>query len=160
MEMEPAICHDVTVNRLQKIAMGYQNAKGETIAGIGNGFRYCTLGEPCFDEKGRINPHINYDELARHVYFTETGEPIPDTGQDKLPLIGIHGDRAIYLLYNGVLKDKKPNNGNVLTQKVLAGLPHHDGPRVVYGTACRLSSQRLKKENIIFRQIPYEIRVK
>lgn len=160
VEMEPAIGRDVTSNRLQKVALGYNNAKGEAIAGLGGGFRYCVLGEPCFDETGKINPRITYGELARHVYFTETGEPIPERGDEKWPLIGVHSDRAIYLLYNGVLRDKKPNGGNVLTQRVLAGLPPHDGPRVVYGTACRLSAARLKKEDVIFRQIPYQIRVK
>jgi len=101
-----------------------------------------------------------YDELARHVFFAETGEPMSENNNDNRPLIGIHGGRAIYLLYNGVLKDKKPNGGNVLTQKVLANLPAHDGPKVLFGTACRLSPSRLKKENVVFRQIPYEIRVK
>ncbi len=160
VEMKPAIARDLTSERVRKIAEGYKNAKGELITGLGGGFRYCTLGEPCFDETGRINPRITYDELARHVFFTETGEPVPEGDGDRRPLIGTHGGRAIYLLYNGVLKDKKPNGGNVLTQKVLAGLPPHEGPKVIFGTACRLGAQRLKKETIIFRQIPYEIRVK
>jgi adenine-specific DNA-methyltransferase len=160
VEMESEISRSVTIKRLRKVSNGYGKADGTPVDGLGGGFRYCTLGEPCFDETGRINPHITYDELARHVFFTETGEPLPEDGGDKLPLIGVHGGRAIYLLYNGVLKDKKPNGGNVLTQKVLAGLPPHGGPKVVYGTACRLSPPRLKKENVIFRQIPYEIRVK
>ena len=160
VEMKPAIARSLTAERLRKVASGYQNAKGEIIAGIGGGFRYCTLSELCFDETGRINPNITYDELARYVFFTETGEPIAEDCNDRLPLIGIHSGRAIYLLYNGVLKDKKPNGGNVLTQRVLASLPVHDGPKIIFGTACRLSPPRLKKENIIFKQIPYEIRVK
>ncbi len=110
--------------------------------------------------KNHINPRISYDELARHVYFTETGEPISEGNEDRRPLIGTHNDCAIYLLYNGVLKDKKPSGGNVLTRTVLADLPPHDGSKVIYGTACRLSIARLKKENVVFRQIPYQIRVK
>ena len=160
VEMERDICRNMTVERLRKTCEGYKKADGTTVAGLGGGFRYCTLGEPCFDETGRINPRITYDELARHVFFTETGEPIPENGDSRGPLIGVHGGRAVYLLYNGVLKDKKPNGGNVLTQRVLAGLSPHDGPRVIFGTACRLSPARLKKENVIFKQIPYEIRVK
>jgi len=155
VEMGKDICQNVTATRLTHVAHGYKDFEP-----LGGSFRYCTLGEPCFDETGRINPRITYDELARHVFFTETGEPLSDDGGDRRPLIGVHGGRAVYLLYNGVLKDKKSNGGNVLTQKVLAGLPLHNGPRVIYGTACRLSMPRLKKENVTFRQIPYEIRVK
>jgi hypothetical protein len=36
--------------------------------------------------------------------------------------------------------------------------PPHAGLRVIYGTACRLSANRLKREGITFRQIPYEIK--
>ena len=121
VEMESTICQNVTAKRLRRACTGYGKPDGTKIDGFGSGFRYCTLGEPCFDETGRINPRITYDELARHVFFTETGEPMPEGDNDMRPLIGIHGGRAIYLLYNGVLKDKKLNGGNVLTQKVLAG---------------------------------------
>ena len=58
-----------------------------------------------------------------------------------------------------MLKDKHPQNGNVLTSAVLADLPPHDGPKVIYGTGCRLSEARLQSLGITFRHIPYEIRV-
>jgi adenine-specific DNA-methyltransferase len=65
---------------------------------------------------------------------------------------------AYYLLFNGVLGDKTPNGGNVLTAKVLAKLPAHDGPKVVYGEGCRLAAARLKRNNIVFKQVPYEVK--
>jgi len=42
---------------------------------LGGGFRFCDLGEPLFDERGQIKPSVRFADLARHVYFTETGEP-------------------------------------------------------------------------------------
>lgn len=74
-------------------------------------------------------------------------------------MIGVHDEIAVYLLYNGVLGDKTPQGGNALTRAVLDGLPPHDGPRVVYGTSCRVGLARLREEKVIFRQIPYELRV-
>jgi hypothetical protein len=47
----------------------------------------------------------------------------------------------------------------LLPGAVLADLQPHDGPKVVYGTSCRVGVTRLKQENIIFRQIPYELKV-
>ena len=70
------------------------------------------------------------------------------------------GGVAVYLLYNGVLKDKQPQGGNVLTRDVLSGLPAHDGPRVIYGTACRLSADTMTRLDLSFKQIPYQIRVR
>ena len=58
------------------------------------------------------------------------------------------------------LGDKRPNGGNVLTSKILAALPPFDGPKVIFGEACRLSAERLKREGITFRQIPYEIKAR
>jgi len=40
----------------------------------------------------------------------------------------------------------------------LNGLSKHDGTRIVYGNGCLLGSSHLNRENIIFRQIPYEVR--
>ena len=67
-------------------------------------------------------------------------------------------------MYNGILGDRRPEGGNVLTQQVwraiLDVLPPHRGPRVIYGEACRLSPARLKQLNVRFRQIPYDIRMR
>ena len=71
----------------------------------------------------------------------------------------MHEGRAVYLLYNGVLGDKKPEGGNVLTGDVLQSLPSHTGPKVVYGEACRLGGSRLQAGQITFKQIPYQIKV-
>jgi len=94
------------------------------------------------------------------VFFTETGEPLPKATSGKSPLLGVARETAVYLLYNGILKDKSPDGGNVLTSRTLASLPPHDGPKAVYGTACRLGPERLARRRITFRQIPYEIRLR
>ena len=124
------------------------------------GFRYVTLGEPVFNERGQVRSEVKFADLAAHVFFTETGEPLPKKVNGKRsPLIGVCRGTAYYLLFNGVLGDKRPDGGNVLTADVLAELPKHDGPRVIFGEACRLGAARLKRENVTFRQIPYQIKV-
>jgi adenine-specific DNA-methyltransferase len=130
------------------------------VAGLGGGFRFCTLGEPLFDQGGQVCRTVTFSDLARHVFFTETGEPLPKATNGKSsPLIGVCNGVAYYLLFNGVLGDKSPDGGNVLTSTVLRTLPPHDGPRVVIGEGCRLGRTRLKREKITFKQIPYEIKV-
>jgi adenine-specific DNA-methyltransferase len=73
-------------------------------------------------------------------------------------LLGVHDGKAVYLLYNGVMGDRRPAGGNILTGEILKALPRHDGIKVIYGEGCRLGKARLKREGIVFRQIPYEIR--
>jgi DNA modification methylase len=159
VEMDPDICRKVTSERLRKVCSGYEKSDGAKVEKLGGGFRFCKLGAACFDEHGRVNPEVKFSDLARHVFFTETGEPIPKQVRANNPLIGIYKETAIYLLYNGILKDKRIDGGNVLTQAVLDELPKHDGPKIIYGEACRFGPTRLKRENIIFKQIPYQIKI-
>ena len=160
VELDQDISRNVAALRLRRACDGYKNGEGKTVTGLGGGFRYCRLGVRCFDEHGRISQEVSFTDLARHVYFTETGEPLAPQARKGGPLIGVHRGTAIYLLYNGVLKDKSPDGGNVLSQAVLHNLPQHQGPRVIYGTACRISPARRMREKIVFKQIPYEIRVR
>ena len=162
VEMEPKIAKDITRERVKRVAEGYTNAKGEAVPGLGGGFRYVTLGDALFDEHGRINESkVRFADLARHVYFSETGEPLPkERISAKTPLLGIHHGRAVYLLYNGILKDKSVDGGNVLTSTTLEHLPAHEGPKVVYAAGCRFSKARLEREGITFKQTPYAIRTR
>ena len=72
---------------------------------------------------------------------------------------------AIYLLFNGILGDKRPDSGNVLTRDVLAALlalhaqsPAPQAPLTVYGEACRLGPARLAQAGVTFRHIPHDVR--
>ncbi|QQR75285.1 MAG: site-specific DNA-methyltransferase [Holophagales bacterium] len=162
VELDQAICRGVARQRLKNVVDGYSSRRlgtGEGIQGLGGGFRYCRLGEALFDEAGRINERVTFPDLAAHVFFSETGTPISRRDSGCTPLLGVHQGRAIYLLFNGILGDLRPVGGNVLTRDVLAALPEHDGPRVIYGESSRLSRDRLAREGIVFKQVPYEIRV-
>jgi len=124
-----------------------------------SGFRYCTLGAPLFDPEGDINAAVSFRDLAAHVFFCETGSPIPRRATG--PLIGHFQGRAIYLLYArdsaGVAN---PRAGNVLNGAMLADLPEPKDDaavRVVYAEGCTLSDTRLRKEGVIFKHIPYQI---
>jgi adenine-specific DNA-methyltransferase len=170
VEMDQKIAPDITRERVKRVAEGYTNAKGEAVPGLGGGFRYVRLGDELFDEHGRINEAgVRFDDLARHVYFSETGEPWveklkAESGKlktlPKTPLLGVHHGRAVYLLYNGILKDRSVDGGNVLASTTLEHLPAHDGPKVVYAAGCRFSKARLEREGITFKQTPYAIRTK
>ena len=65
-----------------------------------------------------------------------------------------------YLLFNGILGDKRPDGGNVLTRRLLAELPAHDGPKVIYGESSRLSKESLLQLGITFKQTPYDVKAR
>ena len=164
VEMEAPIAKDITAERVRRVAQGYRAANGECVEGLGGGFRFCELEEPLFDKTGKINASVRFADLARHVYFTETGEPLPKGRVSaKSPVLGVHNGKAVCLLYNGILKDKSIDGGNALSQASLevlkeecAGLPVKN--LVVYGTSRRLTQARLDRESVVFKQIPYSLK--
>ena len=156
VEMEPGICRDITAERVRRVAGGYTNAKGEKVEGLGGGFQYCRLSnEPLFDATGAVRKDVRFAQLAEFVWFAETGTGFGRRADS--PLLGVHEGVAVYLLYNGILKDKSVGGGNVLTAPVLALLPPHDGPKVIYAAASRLGTPRLQRERIVFKQTPYAL---
>jgi len=156
VEMDQHIARNVTAERVRRVATGYTNSKGQPVEGLGGGFQFCTLSkEPLFEAGGQIRESVTFAELAEFVWFAETGTGY--TGQGDSPLLGIHEGRAIYLLYNGILKDRSDLGGNVLNSRTLAVLPPHAGPRLVYAARCRFDAARLKALGLGFKQLPYEL---
>lgn len=151
--------------RLRKVIEGEQGGISRDVGWQGGGgFRFCTLGPTVFDGAGRINPEIRFADLARHLWFNEFRVPMgaPAAG----PFLGAHDGRGLALLYNGILRDRTPGGGNVLTHAVLrlvregAQAAGWDGPITVYGAANRLSERTLEGAGVSFRQTPYDIRAR
>ncbi|MCP5332645.1 MAG: site-specific DNA-methyltransferase [Pseudomonadales bacterium] len=184
VEMDDAIARNVTAERVRRVAQGYSNAKGEPVPGLGGGFQFCRLSaEPLFDADGQIRRDVSFAQLAEFVWFAETGtswmpsfrgggaEPgiqsspasldsrlRGNDGIDSSPLLGVYEGRAIYLLYNGILKDRSIDGGNVLTGPLYDLLPPFAGPKVIYAAANRMGS-RAAREGITFKQTPYALEI-
>ncbi|ANX05216.1 site-specific DNA-methyltransferase [Immundisolibacter cernigliae] len=169
VEMDDNIARTVTAERVRRVATGYTKGalspssspatgRGEkVVAGLGGGFQFCRLSaEPLFDADGQIRADVRFAQLAEFVWFAETGTGY--TGQADSPLIGVHEGRAIYLLYNGILKDRSVAGGNVLTGPVFDLLPRFAGPKVIYAAANRMGG-RAAREGITFKQTPYALEV-
>jgi adenine-specific DNA-methyltransferase len=153
--------------RLRQVIAGEQGgiSKGVGWTG-GGGYRFYRLGPPVFDEAGHLRDDVRFASLAAHVWFSETGRPWNGAVAPAGTLLGVHEGRGYALLYNGVLGDKRPAGGNVLTRATLALLREQlegaqegfDGPLTVYGEQSRLAPATLERERITFRQTPYDVR--
>ena len=174
--------------RLQKVLDGEQGGISKAVNWQGGGgFRFMTLGAPVFDEHGRIHPDVRFDTLAAFVWQQETGAAwSPATGRSGTPYLGTYYQLdsysgtpdmpeghissvktpkfACYLLFNGILGDKRQAGGNVLTREVLAALLALHGevapagtPLRVYGDSVRVGPARLAASGVTFKQIPYDI---
>ncbi|MGJ3230657.1 MAG: site-specific DNA-methyltransferase [Oceanicaulis sp.] len=160
VEMEETIARDVTAERLRRVIKGYDKGGDKPVEGLGGGFRYCRLGEPLFDEFGDIASAVTFPDLAAHIFFAETGVPIPEKAASEF--LGVYQDRAVYLLFDEAsAHTPREAAGNVLTPDRLSRLPDptagFDGVRVVYAEGCTVSAGRLKAAGVTFKQIPYQV---
>ncbi|UOG90544.1 MAG: site-specific DNA-methyltransferase [Candidatus Thiothrix sulfatifontis] len=167
VEMDNTIAKTVTAERVKRVSQGYTSAKNKEVTGLGSGFQFYQLSqEPLFAADGKVRPDVTFRQLAEFVWFTETGTGLtlePAT-TFTTPLLGIFQNRAIFMLYNGILKDKTDLGGNVLNAKTLhllqTLLPEKDMPCVVFGARTRFDKNTLTKLNITFHQLPYELAAK
>ena len=149
--------------RLKRVIDGEQDGISKSVGWSGGGgFRFYRLGPPAFDEQGHIRSDIHFRVLAAHVWFSETNYPWDRN--TKSPLLGVHDGRAYALLYNGILRDKSVNGGNVLTRKTLDAIRDamgkFDGPVTVYGERTALSESTLKAQRVTFKQTPYDVKAR
>lgn len=125
----------------------------------GGGFQFMRLGPAIFTAQKRIAPDVGFAALAALVWHVETGQPADHALSTAL--LGVHAGTACYLLYNGVLGDKRPEAGNVLTESVyrhLMATHPHSGPAVVYGEATNLGPARRAALQLSFKQLPYDLK--
>ncbi|GAA5513124.1 hypothetical protein Dcar01_01850 [Deinococcus carri] len=140
---------DHILPRLRKVTSGEDEA-GVTEACNwegGAGLRFCTLGEQLFDEFGNISEAMTFLDVARHVYFTETGTPLPADAGMEAPFVGTHEDTDYYLFL-----------GEELRREHLAGLRKSGRKRVLYAEGKHIDDLLLGQHRATFKQVPYSVR--
>ncbi|MBI4253272.1 site-specific DNA-methyltransferase [Candidatus Uhrbacteria bacterium] len=142
IEMEDHIAKDITATRIKN---AIQKNKYD------DGFEYCELSKPLFDEEGQIEDTCDFDQFATYIYFTETQTNI-DPAKVSGNYIGEYAETEYYLIY-------KEKGENVLSKSFLKKLRKTDGTKVIYADKCLLDEATLAKHSIIFKQIPYEVKV-
>ncbi len=159
--------HAIThcVPRLKAVIDGEQGGISKSVNWqCGGGFRFYKLGEQVFNADGCINENINFENLSAHIWFTETKTPF-NKPTEKSTYLGTFDNISYALLYNGILRDKKVDGGNVLTNKtlnvILDDMKHIPYEKlVIYGESSRISPARLKTLHIEFKQTPYDIKAR
>lgn len=138
VELEKKIAREITAERVRRVAKK-----------LGGDFEYMELDRPLFDEHGNISPGVEFDDLARYVFFTETHASM---GKAKGNYLGESGGVHYFLFFDGV-------GGNVLNKKAIGAFSKLSGPKVVYADKLLLDEATLEKHQVTFKQIPYEIKV-
>ncbi len=148
VELEKEIAKDVTAKRLEKVAHGYEGALFPE--GTDQGFEYLDLNGELYNQAGFVNPLAHYEDMAAYVYFTETNNYL-DIPCIKNPYIGSQGTTSYFLFFEG-------KGNNILDEKTLKKTKEFEGIRVIYADKTLLDEEYLEKHNVVFKQIPYQLK--
>lgn len=140
VEMEKDIAKNITFERIRRISKD-----------LNGSFEYCTLGNKLFNSDRTINEEVTFVDLANYIYFTETQTNL-DKKQISGNFIGQHSEKDFYLLF-------KEKGKNTLENSFLKNIVKNNHKKIIYADFCTIDDDILKKYNIIFKQIPYEVRV-
>ena len=87
------------------------------------------------------------------------------SGSDSTAYLGTYKNRVVFLLYNGILKDRSDTGGNVLNSTTLEYINSlvpegFDGEKIIYAARSRFDRSKLAKLGITFHQLPYDLATK
>ena len=159
VEMEEDIADPVTAERVRRVINGYSYG-GKTTKGLGGSFTYCELGAAFDIEEMLQGKNLpNYDDLAKYVFYTSTGESLSgDIKPAQNYFIGETGLYEVYLIYKNDLAYLRSND-SALNQDKLEIIRQSSSTKqkIVFATAKYMSQSTLTEHKVIFCQIPYAI---
>lgn len=157
VEMEDYAC-SLTAERIKRVIKGVPASKKAFLKeGLGGSYSYFQLGDPIEMEsllQGTDLP--TYEDLARYVFYTATGEQFDSSKIDKeINYIGSSSKYEVYLFYRPDLTYLK---STALTLEIAENLKGSDTKKkLVFAPMKYLDQDYLHKLNIEFSQLPFEI---
>ena len=120
-----------------------------SVTGTGGGFDYYTLDKQLFDNDGLINKSCKFVDLASYIFFIET-RLILDKNNINNFYIGSHMNTEFYLIFD--------NDGPSIIDNEFINTLDKQKQKIIYAKKCIVDDDVLEENNVVFKQIPYDIR--
>jgi adenine-specific DNA-methyltransferase len=134
----------ITAERTRRVIDGYAG-----IEGTGGSFSFYELGEPLLFADGNINESVPTGKIRAYIWYTETGQPMPDASGNPY-FLGEAGGTAYYFHY-------EKERVTTLDAKFMKSITAPSEGYIIYADQCVLPREALSKYNIAFKKIPRDI---
>ena len=138
----------ITAERVKRVIRGYGEGKN-AVEGTGGNFSFYDLGEPLMSGDV-LNENVDTNKIQEYVYFMETREPLPKSGNGNPYYLGACRGTAYYFYYEKAAI-------TTLNHAFLATIPEKAEGYVIYADICTVPPEELAKHNITFKKIPRDI---
>jgi adenine-specific DNA-methyltransferase len=140
----------ITAERVKRVICGYGEGNN-AVDGTGGDFSFYELGDVLLLADGNLNESVGVDRIRAYVYFMETkqtfGEKSP---KENDYFLGTHNQTAYYFYY-------EPETVTTLDDSFLATIRTRADGYLIYADRLALSTDDLRKFNIVFKKIPRDI---
>ena len=138
----------ITAERVKRVIRGYGEGKN-AVEGTGGNFSFYDLGEQLMIGDV-LNENVDTNKIQEYVYFMETREPLPKSGNGNPYYLGACRGTAYYFYYEKAAI-------TTLNHAFLATIPEKAEGYVIYADICTVPPEELAKHNITFKKIPRDI---
>lgn len=124
----------------------------ELMPGLGGAFDYYELGPALFDSNGFLNEAVGEDAIRGYVYYSETRQHLtrPRSEESKY-LLDTYNGTAYYFYY-------EPGAATTLDFDSPLHIAEKAELYIIYADVCCLPEDYMRKNHIIFKKIPRDIR--
>jgi adenine-specific DNA-methyltransferase len=142
----------LTAERVRRVMSGYGEGS-KSVAGLGGGFRFQSLGAPLFDEFQYLNPAVGLAAIRDYVAYQE-GIPVeactpPESARHPYWLGEANGQRVFFCY--------EPARVTALDLDLLAELVQSPGPTLIYADQLALGEDFMRRHKLRFKKIPRDI---
>ena len=142
----------LTAERVRRVMAGYGEG-AKTVAGLGGGFEYFTIGPALFDEDGNLSSAAGIAAIRDYVAYTEgipsESRAAPDNAVSPYYLGEAQGQRVFFAY--------EADQPTTLDLDMLALLVKTPGRVLIYADQCALGDAFMRRHGIAFKKIPRDV---
>lgn len=146
---------NITAERVRRVINGY-GQDNKSVAGLGGGFDYYTIGEPLFLENDNLNEAVGINAIRDYITYSEgipTHEQTTPDNPNNPYVLGLNREVAWIFFY----ETERVTTLDIEFLGTLQFGQHKPVSVIIYADKCLLSPEFMRKHNIRFKKIPRDI---
>jgi adenine-specific DNA-methyltransferase len=121
------------------------------VEGLGGSFDYYELGKPLFKD-GNLNEEVSEEDIRHYIFYTETKQPLTRKRNGRSYLLDTLNGTAYYFYYErNLLTNLSIDTLNEIVEE-------RSSQYIIYADTCTIDEETRNELNVVFKQIPRDIK--
>lgn len=121
------------------------------VEGLGGSFDYYELGKPLFKD-GNLNEEVSEEDIRHYIYYTETRQPLTRKRNGCSYLLDAFNGTAYYFYY------ERNRLTNLSIESLNKIVEDRSSQYIIYADTCTIDEETRNELNVVFKQIPRDIK--